>query len=91
MRNAKDEATYLYTYLFANTCFNVDLADKKGQRIASREWFVVPLEVTEEAINLILNESNVNYEHGVMNKKIKQHSKSKVRRFKTPNTSYTRL
>jgi hypothetical protein len=94
IKNAKNEATYLYadvkkiaTYnvynrnadklesllhrFFANACLNVDLFDKKGQRITPREWFIVPFEIIEEAINLILNESIVNYEYDVINKEIK--------------------
>src|SRR5699024_2046405 len=77
IRNAKNEATYLYadvvkvvTYacynrnaevleqllhrFFASACLDVDLFNEKGLRITPREWFVVPLEVIEEAIDLIL-------------------------------------
>jgi hypothetical protein len=84
IRNAKNEATYLYADVkkvtayacynrnadkleqllhrfFAEACLNVDLYDDKGQRITPREWFVVPLQVIEEAIQMILNESIVNY------------------------------
>jgi len=86
IRNAKNEATYLYadvkkvsTYacynrnadkleqllhrFFAEACLNVDLCDDKGQRITPREWFVVPLQVIEEAIQMILNESIMNYRY----------------------------
>jgi len=93
IKNAKNEATYLFsdvevvaTYkvynrnanklesllhrFFAKSCLNVDLYDNKGQRITPREWFVVPFEVIEEAIELILNESIVNYEYDSNNKKI---------------------
>jgi hypothetical protein len=34
-----------------------------GQRINPREWFVVPFEVIEEAIQLILNENILDYEY----------------------------
>lgn len=93
IKNAKNEATYLYsdvkkiaTYkvynrnadklesllhrFFAEACLNVDLFDNKGQRITPREWFVIPFEVIEEAIELILNETIINYSYDVDNKKI---------------------
>ncbi len=93
IRNAKNEATYLFadvkkiaTYkvynrnadklesllhrFFANACLNIDLFNEKGQRLNPREWFVVPFEVIEEAIQLILNENIVNYEYDTMNRKI---------------------
>lgn len=69
-RNA-DKLENLIHRFFAQTCLNVDLFDKKGQRITPREWFVVPFEVIEEVIELILNETIVNYEYDVLNKKIK--------------------
>jgi len=46
------------------------LFDTKGQRITPREWFVVPFDVIEEVIHLILNESIVNYEYDAVNKKV---------------------
>ena len=49
----------------------IALGMAKGQRLNPREWFVVPFEVIEEAIQLILNENIVNYEYDVKLKKIK--------------------
>lgn len=46
---------------FAGVCLNVDLKDEKGRRITPREWFVAPLPVIEEAIQLILSGEIVNY------------------------------
>ncbi|MDP3120089.1 MAG: GIY-YIG nuclease family protein [Sulfuricurvum sp.] len=94
IKNAKNEATYLFTDVkkvatykvynrnadklesllhrfFAKACLNVDLFDTKGQRITPREWFVVPFDVIEKVIHLILNENIVNYQYDVMDKKIK--------------------
>jgi len=68
-RNA-DKLENLLHRFFANACLNIDLFDNKGQRLSPREWFVVPFEVIEEAINLILNENIVNYEYDTRNKKI---------------------
>jgi len=69
-RNA-DKLENLLHKFFANACLDVDLFDKKGQRITPREWFVVPLKIIEEAISLIINESIVNYEYDAMEKRIK--------------------
>lgn len=94
IKNAKNEATYLYadvqkvaTYkvynrnadklesllhrFFANACLDIDLFNEKGQRLNPREWFVVPFEVIEETIQLILNENILNYEYDPLTKKIK--------------------
>ena len=68
-RNA-DKLELLLHRFFAPACLNIDLYDEKEQRFNPREWFVVPLEVIEEAIQLILNESVVNYRYDVESKKI---------------------
>jgi hypothetical protein len=55
---------------FAKTCLNIDIYDTKGQRITPREWFVVPLEVINEAIDLIKYGTITNYEYDDRSKKI---------------------
>lgn len=72
-RNA-DKLENLLHRFFANACLNLDLFDDKGQRTTPREWFVVPFDVIDEAINLILNSNIVNYEYDVENQKIKLRS-----------------
>ncbi|MCU0350754.1 MAG: GIY-YIG nuclease family protein, partial [Flavobacterium sp.] len=69
-RNA-DKLENLLHRFFANACLDVDLFNEKGQRLNPREWFVVPFEVVEEAIQLILNENIVNYEYDTSSQKIK--------------------
>lgn len=68
-RNA-DKLEQLLHRFFASACLNIDLFDERGQRITPREWFVVPLEVIEEAIQLILNENIVNYKYNMDNQVI---------------------
>ena len=68
-RNADKLESLLHRF-FANACLNIDLFSEEGQRLNPREWFVVPSEVIEEAIQLILNENIVNYEYDTMNKRI---------------------
>ena len=60
---------------FATACLNIDLFDEKGQRFTPREWFVVPLDVIDEAIRLILNGTIVSYKYNIENKIIEERSK----------------
>jgi hypothetical protein len=69
-RNADKLESLLHRF-FANACLDIDLFNEKGQRLNPREWFVVPFEVIEETIQLILNENIVNYEYDTLTKKIK--------------------
>jgi hypothetical protein len=55
---------------FAEACLNLDIFDDRGQRITPREWFVVPLDVIEEAIQLILHETIVNYRYDAKSQSI---------------------
>ncbi len=94
IRNAKNEATYLYAdvkvvasyhcynlnanklenllhKIFGSVCLNIDLFDDNGQRITPREWFVVPFDVIDEVISLLLNENILNYEYDATMKKIR--------------------
>jgi hypothetical protein len=69
-RNADKLESLLHRF-FANACLDIDLFNEKGQRLNPREWFVVPFEVIEETIQLILNGNIVNYEYDPLIKKIK--------------------
>jgi T5orf172 domain. len=70
-RNANKLELLLHRF-FASACLNVDLYNEKGQRFSPREWFTVPFEVIDEAIQLILNESIVNYRYNVEKKIIEK-------------------
>jgi hypothetical protein len=69
-RNADKLESLLHRF-FANSCLDIDLFNEKGQRLNPREWFVVPFEVIEETIQLIINETIVNYEYDTETKRIK--------------------
>lgn len=69
-RNANKLEGLLHRF-FANACLDIDLFNEKGQRLNPREWFVVPFEVIEETIQLILNGNIVNYEYDTETKRIK--------------------
>ena len=40
---------------FGKICLEVDVFDKFGKRTTPREWFIAPLPVIEEAIELIIS------------------------------------
>lgn len=61
-RNA-DKLEQLLHRFFAEACLNVDIEIIQGKRITPREWFVVPFEEIERAIELILNEEIINYKY----------------------------
>jgi hypothetical protein len=69
-RNANKLENLLHRF-FASACLDIDLFNVKGQRLNPREWFVVPFDVIEETIQLILNENIVNYEYDPLTKKVK--------------------
>ncbi len=61
-RNA-DKLELLLHRFFAEACLNIDIEIIQGKRITPREWFVVPFEEIEKAIELILNEQITNYRY----------------------------
>ncbi len=68
--NANKLESLLHRF-FAKSCLNVDIFDDNGQRITPREWFVVPFEVIDEAVQLMVNGNIVNYEYDTETMKIK--------------------
>lgn len=68
-RNA-DKLEQLLHRFFAEACLNVDIEIIKGKRITPREWFVVPFEEIERAIELMLSEQIVNYRYDRKTEKI---------------------
>ncbi len=68
-RNA-DKLEQLLHRFFAEACLSIDIEIIQGKRITPREWFVVPFEEIERAIELILNEQIVNYKYDRQTEKI---------------------
>ena len=48
---------------FANVCLSIDIFGDDKQRYTPREWFVVPFEVIEQVVHLIISEDIVNYKY----------------------------
>ncbi len=55
---------------FGNSCLNIDVFDSLKKRYTPREWFIVPFEVIDEVINLIISGGIVNYRYDEKEKKI---------------------
>jgi hypothetical protein len=68
-RNA-DKLEQLLHRFFAEACLDIDIEILRGHRITPREWFVVPFEEIESAIELILNEQIVHYKYDKKTEKI---------------------
>lgn len=49
--------------VFGNSCLELTVHDLSGKKHRPREWFIVPLNVIEEAINLIISGEIVNYKY----------------------------
>lgn len=48
---------------FAEACLNIDLYDSEENRFTPREWFIAPFEVINEAIELIIKGTIINYRY----------------------------
>lgn len=48
---------------FGNSCLDIDIIDTHGKTHRPREWFIAPLDVIEEAIELIVNGKIVDYRY----------------------------
>lgn len=48
---------------FGSSCLNVDVIDERGKRSVPREWFIAPLNVIEEAIEMIVSGEIVHYRY----------------------------
>lgn len=55
---------------FGKSCLNIDIFDEKKRRYTPREWFVAPIEIIEQAIELIISGEVVNYYFDVDNRVI---------------------
>ncbi|CZL45241.1 TPA: GIY-YIG nuclease family protein [Legionella pneumophila] len=55
---------------FGKSCLSADVFDNKGRRHTPREWFIAPLGIIEQAINLVLNGDIVRYRYDADNQVI---------------------
>ena len=52
---------------FGKACLNIDVYDEKKQRHSPQEWFIAPIEIIEQAIELIISGEVVNYKYDAEN------------------------
>lgn len=55
---------------FGNSCLNVDVFDALGNRHTPREWFIAPLGIIEQAVQLIISGDIVKYRYDGENEEI---------------------
>ena len=55
---------------FGHVCLNVDVFDAKGNRHNPKEWFIVPLAVIKQAVELIITGDVVKYRYDAKQQKI---------------------
>lgn len=55
---------------FGNSCLNLDIFDKQGNRHTPREWFIAPLNIIEQAIHLIISGEVIKYKYDAINEQI---------------------
>jgi hypothetical protein len=48
---------------FGSSCLNIDIYDEKGRRHTPREWFIAPLAVIENVIELIISGEILHYRY----------------------------
>ncbi|MGO4820631.1 MULTISPECIES: GIY-YIG nuclease family protein [unclassified Flavobacterium] len=57
---------------FGKSCLNIDIFDEKKRRHTPREWFIAPIEVIEQAIELIISGEVINFSYDAKNMGITQ-------------------
>lgn len=55
---------------FGNSCLNIDVFDKEGNRHTPREWFIAPVGIIDQAIHLIISGDIVKYKYDSKNEEI---------------------
>lgn len=55
---------------FGNSCLNIDIFDKNGNRHTPREWFIAPLAIIEQVIQFIISGEIVKYKYDSVNEEI---------------------
>jgi hypothetical protein len=55
---------------FGTSCLNIDVFDKSGNRHTPREWFIAPLGIIEQAIQLMISGGIVKHSYDSINEQI---------------------
>ena len=57
-------------HFFSERCLDIKIADKDGNYKKPMEWYIVPIKVIEQAVDLIINRQIQNYKFDHLNNKI---------------------
>ncbi len=57
---------------FGTSCLNIDIFDHEGQRHSPREWFIAPLNIIEQTIDMILSGDVLEYRYDSVLQTIKR-------------------
>lgn len=60
--NAQKLELLLHNF-FGSSCLNVDVFDNLGNRHTPREWFIAPLDIIEQAVQLIISGEIIKYRY----------------------------
>lgn len=55
---------------FGNSCLNIDVFDKEGNRYTPREWFIAPVGIIDQAIHLIISGDIIKYRYDSKNEAV---------------------
>lgn len=67
--NVNKLETLLHNF-FGQSCLEIEITDRNGEKHKPREWFIAPLEVIEDALKLIINGQIINYKYDSINQSI---------------------
>lgn len=67
--NPQKLESLIHTF-FAGSCLNVDVFDSDGKRHTPREWFIVPLDVIETAVKMLISGDILNYRYDASRQEI---------------------
>ena len=56
---------------FGKVCLNIDIFGNDNKRYTPREWFIVPFEIIERVVELIISGEIVGYRYDEMNEELK--------------------
>ncbi|UAA84488.1 GIY-YIG nuclease family protein [Acinetobacter baumannii] len=60
---------YLHAF-FGESCLDLLVADKQGKNHQPKEWFIAPLQVIQQAVELLVNGQIMNYQYNKFKKEI---------------------
>jgi hypothetical protein len=57
---------------FGKACLNMDVFDNKGKRHTPQEWFIAPIHIIDQAIDLIVSGEIINFKYDFENERIEE-------------------